>query len=269
MQRSVLEALGWRQGSFVDSESVAKLIGDIDSTFTISANNLLIVASQSCDVASSQEEYIELSILRLLPAGEFNKQYSHNRHPRILHIEAISNSSDEKIVLELKAHEKIQIKKSLLEEFKPDSSIKFSEENLNQYIDWLAGRYKRPALPTKFDQLIASSDKKGKRKKIAKRANDYLAGIYVEIYPDRDINDDETYSVNLLGIASDDQSIASATDALNEYANILKDAGMDVSTPKIATEFQVSVGTLRQYQRINFDYLSYEENNPLPPDTDI
>lgn len=265
MQR-ILEALGWRQGSFVKPESVEKLLGDIDSMFTISVNDLLIVASQSCDVASSQEEYIELSIVRLLPAGEFSKQYSHNRHPRTLHIEANSNSSDEKIILELKAHEKIQIKKSLLEEFEPNNSIYFLEENLNLYVDWLAGRYKRPALPTKFDQLIASSDKKGKRKKIAKRANDYLAGIYVEIYPNRDITDDETYSVNLLGIASNDQSIISATDALNNYADILKDAGMDVSTPKVVTEFQVSVGTLRQYQRINFDYLSYEENNLLPPD---
>lgn len=268
MQR-ILEDLGWRQGSFVKPESTAKLIADIESTLAISVNDLLVVASQSCDVASSQEEYIEISIVRLLSAEEFNKQYSHNRHPRVLHIEAKSNSSDEKIILELKAHEKIQIKKSLLEEFKPDTSINFLEENLNQYIDWLAGRYKRPALPTKFDQLIASSDKKGKRKKIAKRANDYLAGIYVEIYPNRDINDDETYSVNLLGIASDEQSITPATDALNEYADILKNAGMQVSVPKVGTEFQISVGTLRQYQRINFDYLSYEENNLLPPDTAI
>ncbi|WP_367104823.1 hypothetical protein [uncultured Psychrobacter sp.] len=269
MQR-ILEALGWRQGSFVKPETVAKLVGDIGSQFTISANDFLVVALQSCDVASSKEEYIELSIVRLLSAEEFKKQYSHNRDPRVLHIEANSNSSDEKIALELKAHEKVQIEKRLLEEHTPDSSINFSEENLNLYVDWLAGRYKRPALPTKFDQLIAVVDKSAKkRKKITKRANDYLTGIYVEIYPNRDINDDETYSVNLLGIASDEQSIASATDALNEYANILKDAGMDVSTPKVGTEFQISLGTLRQYQRVNFDYLSYEQNNTLPPDTEI
>lgn len=268
MQR-ILEELGWRQGSFVKPESTAKLIADIDSTLTISVNDLLVIASQSCDVASSQEEYIELSIVRLLSNGEFSKQYSHNRHPRVLHIEANSNSSDEKTNLKLRAHEKIQIEKQLLEEHTPDNSINFSDESLNQYVDWLAGRYKRPALPTKFDQLIAISDKKGKRKKIAKQANDYLTGIYVEIYPNRDITDDETYSVNLLGIVSDEQSITPATNALNDYADVLTDAGMDVSVPKVGTEFQISLGTLRQYQRINFDYLSYEENNPLPPDTEI
>lgn len=268
MQR-ILEDQGWRQGSFIKPETILKLIDDIESVFTISANDLLVVASQSCDVASSQEEYIELSIVRLLPAGKFSKQYSHNRHPRVLHIEANSNNSDEKAILELKAHEKIQIKKQLLEEFKPDTLINFTEENLNQYVDWLAGRYKRPALPTKFDQLIATSDKKGKRKKIAKRANNCLTGIYVNIYPDRDTIDDEVYSVDLLGIAYDENSITSANEMLNEYAEILINAGMDVSIPKIGTEFQIAVGTLRQYQRINFDYLSYEENNPLPPDTEF
>lgn len=268
MQR-ILEDQGWRQGSFIKPETILKLIDSIETAFTISTDDLLIVASQSCDVASSQEEYIELSIVRALPFEKFEKAYSHNRHPRVLHIKASSNNSDEKIALKLQAHEKIQIEKRFLEEYTPDSSIDLSEETLNQYVDWLAGRYKRPALPTKFDQLIAISDRKGKRKKVAKQANDHLTGIYVEIYPNRDISDNETYLVNLLGIVSDEQSITSATDALNKYADILKDAGMDVSTPKVGTEFQISLGTLRQYQRVNFDYLSYEQNKTLPPDTEI
>lgn len=267
MQRK-LEDQGWRQGSFISPETILKLLNRIENTFDISTNDLLVVASQSCDVASSQEEYIELSILRTLSIEEFKKEFSHNRHPRILHIKANSTDSDEKINLKLQAHEKIQIKKQLLEEYTPDNSICFSESDLNQYIDWLAGRYKRPALPTKFDQLIANADKSGKkRKKITKRANDYLTGIYVDIYPNRDISDSETYSVNLLGIVSEEQYLSIATDTLNEYADILKNAGMDVSDPKVGTEFQISVGTLRQYQRINVDYLSYEQNTPQPPDT--
>ena len=266
MSRSVLEELGWRQGSFVKSESVAKLISAINCDFIISATDVLIVASQSCDVASSQEEYIELSISRPLPMAKLEKQYSYNRHPRILHTTANTRGSDSKIELSLLAHEKFTITKTLLEIHHPDDSILFSEEDLNGYIDWLAGRYKRPALPTKFDQLIAASDRSGKRKKIAKRANNCLTGIYVNIYPNRDTIDDEVYSVDLLGIAYDENSITSANEMLNEYAEILINAGMDVSIPKIGTEFQIAVGTLRQYQRINFDYLSYEENNPLPPD---
>lgn len=267
MQRSPLEGLGWRQGSFVKSELVAQLINEIESDFTISSEDLLVVASQSCDVASFREEYIELSILRPLPIAEFEKKYSCNRDPRRLHTKASTSVSDSKIALSLLAHEKIVIKKTLLETNRPDDKIWLLEDDLNGYVDWLAGRYKRPALPTKFDQLIASADKNAKkRKKITKRANDSLTAIYVEIYPNRDISDDETYSVNLLGIASEGQSITSATDALNDYAAILKEAGMDVSTPKVGTEFQITVGTLRQYQRINFDYLSYEENTPLPPD---
>ncbi|MGB6824611.1 hypothetical protein [Psychrobacter sp.] len=269
MQR-ILEDQGWRQGSFIKPETTLKLMDDIDSSFTISADDLLVVASQSCDVASSQEEYIEISILRVIPFEEFKKEYSHNRNPRVLHIKTGSTKCDKTIALKLQAHEKIQIEKRLLEEYTPDNSIDLSEETLNQYVDWLAGRYKRPALPTKFDQLIAAADKNGKkRKKITKKANDFLTGIYVAIYPNRDISDDETYSVNLLGVASDEESIVSATEALDDYATILREAGMDVSDPKIGTEFQISVGTLRQYQRINFDYLSYEQGTSLPPDIEI
>lgn len=270
MQRSPLEELGWRQGSFVKPESVAQLISEIESDFSISSKDLLVIASQSCDVASSKEEYIELSISRPLPVAGFEKKYSCNRDPRILHTKASTSVSDSKIELKLLAHEKIAIKKAILETHTPNDTILFSEEDLNGYVDWLAGRYKRPALPTKFDQLIAAADKNGKkRKKITKRANDYLTGIYVAIYPNRDISDAETYSVDLLGIASDEQSITTATDALNDYADILKEAGMDVSIPKVGTEFQVSLGTLRQYQRVNFDYLSYEQNTTLPPDIEI
>ncbi len=265
MQR-VLEKLGWRQGSFVKPESVAQLMNEIESDFTISSKDLLVIASQSCDVASSQEEYIELSISRPLPMTGFEKQYSCNRDPRILHTKADTSASDSKIALKLLAHEKIVIKKNILETHTPDDKVRFLEEDLNGYVDWLAGRYKRPALPTKFDQLISTSDKNKKRKKIAKRANDCLTGIYVNIYPNRDTIDGEIYSVDLLGIAYDKNSLIPATEALEEYASILKNAGMDVSAPKVGTEFQITIGTLRQYQRINFDYLSYEENNPLPPD---
>lgn len=270
MQRSPLEELGWRQGSFVKSELVARLISEIESDFAISSEDILIVASQSCDVASSKEEYIELSISRPLTIGEFEKKYSCNRDPRRLHTKASTSMSDSKITLSLLAHEKIVIKKAILETDKPDDKIWLSEDDLNGYVDWLAGRYKRPALPTKFDQLIASTDRNAKkRKKITKKANDFLTGIYVTIYPNRDISDDENYSVDLLGVASDEESIASATEALDDYATILREAGMDVSDPKIGTEFQISVGTLRQYQRVNFDYLSYEQGTNLPPDIEI
>jgi hypothetical protein len=269
MQRSVLEEMGWRQGRFVKPESVAQLIGSVEINFAMSENDRFIVASQSCDVASSQEEYIELSISCAIPIAKFKKQYSYNRHPRILHTTASTSASDNKIELSLLAHEKIVIKKTILENHNPDDTILFSEEDLNGYVDWLAGRYKRPALPTRFDQLIATSDKNDKRKKIAKRANNCLMGIYVNIYPDRDTIDSETYSVDLLGIAYDENSLISATEMLNEYANILRNSGMEVSDPKIGTEFQIAIGTLRQYQRINFDYLSYEENIPLPSDTEL
>lgn len=270
MQLSVLEESGWRQGSFVKAEVLEQILDEIKSYFTVNSNAILIVASQSCDVATSQEDYIELSIAHPLSVSEIKKENKNNRHPRILHIEASMNKPGERLALCFLSHEKILIKKTLLYSHKPDISIKFSEENLIVYVDWLSNRYKRPALPTKFDRLISDADKnKKRRKKIFKKSNSSLTGVYVRINPNRDTIENEIYSVDLIGTATDEGSIEIAKQALKDYSQIMQDAGMDVSIPVAVTEFQVSVGTLRQYQRINFDYLSYEENTPLPPDTEL
>ena len=89
MQLSVLEESGWRQGSFVKAEVLEQILDEIKSYFTVNSNAILIVASQSCDVATSQEDYIELSIAHPLSVSEIKKENKNNRHPRILHIEAI------------------------------------------------------------------------------------------------------------------------------------------------------------------------------------
>lgn len=267
MQRSELEVLGWRQGCFLKSETALSIFSQSECVFTLQGNEYLIVASQSCDVATNQEQVIELSIAHPLPHGKFQKAYSHNRHPRILHSKASAASDDMAINLCLLAHEKISIDKVLLIGQKPDNSIVFSQQSHREYVDWLAARYKRPALPTTFDKLIQQADKKSKRKKIAKQANDYLLGIYVQISPDREISDNEQYAVNLLGMTAAEKDFFQATQTLQRYAELMQNAGMNVADLKILTESQISVATFRQYQRINFDYLSYEADTPPPPDT--
>lgn len=266
MQRSELEALGWRQGCFLKSETTLSVFSQIECIFTLQGNEYLIVASQSCDVATNQDRFIELSIARPMPHGKFQKAYSHNRHPRILHSKAITANDDMEIDLCLLAHEKISIDKVLLIGQKPDNSIVFSQQSLREYVDWLAARYKRPALPTTFDKLIQQADKRNKRKKIAKQANDYLLGIYVQIFPNKDIKENEQYDVSLLGMVAAEEDIFQATQTLQRYAELMQNAGMNVASLKIFTESQISVATFRQYQRINFDYLSYEADTPLPPD---
>lgn len=262
--RSILEDLGWRQGSILPTQVVNSLISQINTEFTIGSEDLLIVASQSCDIASAKEDYIELSIARVIDAEKFNKQYAHNRSARILHTKI--NFSDEEIAVCLFAHEKIQIKKSLIGESEPSPKVLF-ERGIDEYASWLADRYKRPALPTNFDQQLQQSKKK--RKKIAEKANDYLLGIYVQIYPNTEIEAGQVYSVNLLGIIETADHREDALQSLKKYADLMSKAGMEVTEPNVFMEEEISLATFRQYQRINFDYLSYEADTPLPPDTSL
>lgn len=266
MQRSVLESLGWLQGCFLKPETTLSVFSQIECVFTLQGNEYLIVASQSCDLATNQEQIIELSIAHPLSHGKFQKAYSHNRHPRILHSKASTANDDMAIDLCLLAHEKISIDKALLIEQKPDNSIVFSQQSHREYVDWLAARYKRPALPTTFDRLIQQADKKSKRKKIAKQANDYLLGIYVQIYPNTEIEEGQVYSVNLLGIIETADYRKDALQSLKKYADLMNEAGMEVNEPNVFMEKEISLARFRQYQRINFDYLSYEANFLLPPD---
>lgn len=56
---------------------------------------------------------------------------------------------------------------------------------------------------------------------------------------------------------------------VNQYKAALRDANMDVGIEKIVTEFQVSVGTLKEYKRFNLDELSYKNDDPLPPEINM
>ena len=133
-------------------------------------------------------------------------------------------------------------------------------------MDWLVARYKRPAFPTEFDKRVDEAWKKDKRKKAASKVSDKLIGIYAKVYPDTEIMESENYAVDLLALVipnlttEEQQEIQSLID---QYKTALLEAGMDVEPEKILTEFQVSVGSLKQYKRFNLDELSYKNDHPL------
>jgi hypothetical protein len=268
-----LEKAGWRQGSILNSCHLEDIIS-IDN-YPDLKNLVLIVASQSCDIANNNlhhDPYIEISIARKIES--INGNLSFNKNPRMLHLALTINTENtdiyEEQAIELIAYEKIRIPKNSLVSLKPDPLRIIETSQLDSYVYWLAARYSRPALPTEFNKRVAAADPKDKRKKKAKNANNYLSGIYVEIFPDREISADENYRINLLGLISIDftGNITEAKDALNDYECILKNAGMDV-TVKIANETEVSIAVIKRFKRFYYDDLSIKNKAPLPPETEV
>lgn len=268
-----LETAGWRQGSIIKGEDAANFLSEED--FEGIDNVILVIASQSCDIANnniSADPYVEVSVARKIEKIDGNLSF--NKNPRQLHMNLLIETGDTEVykeqAIEFKAYEKIRIPKEQLVGLQPDTTRDIEAKQLDSYISWLASRYSRPALPTEFNNRIAAVDPKDKRKKKAKSANQNLSGIYVEIIPDQEISADENYRVNLLGLVPTDftGNLQSAQNALDGYAEILKSAGMDV-TSIVKKEDEISVAVIKRFKRFYYDDLSIRDDAPLPPETKV
>jgi len=265
-----LEKRGWRQGTIVqqtDNKEILELLN-----FPHEDDLILIIASQSCDIANNNIEddpYIEVSIARCIDKS--NGNLTHNKNPRSLHSSLQIHTEDTDIVrkqnIQLKAFDKLIINKGYFKHLTPDRNCLLSDSELEGYVAWLASRYSRPALPTEFNNRIATIDPKSKLRKKAKGSNEQLSGIYVEINPDTELPKGENYSVNLLGLVSAEfeGDLEKVEIALNEYAAIMRQANMNV-VAVLKKENEVSIADIKRFKRFYYDDLSFKNNTPLPPE---
>ena len=256
-----LEEIGWRQGSILKNGDINQFIE------VVNENPILIIASQSCDIANSNDPYIEISVGITIETQNGNNTF--NKNARTLHTEVLCRTNNTEIYerrfLELQAFEKIQVPKEQFLELSPDNEMLLSGKYLDSYACWLAARYSRPALPTTFNNLIDSVDPKNKRKKKAKQMDSSLSGIYVEIFPDAELSKEEIYRVNLLGLVASDFNgdITKLEESVNSYADIMRKAGM-VVTVSVKPEDQISVAMIKRFKRFYYDDISFRSDSPKP-----
>ncbi len=266
-----LEKAGWRQGSVVDSSDLEHLLEL--AGMEPKPDLVLVLASQSCDIANNNiglDPYVELSIARKIeePVGHF----THNKNPRTLHTHIMFRTGDGDVFveenIELLAFEKAFIPKENLVDLQPDPDRALEDRHQKSYVAWLAARYSRPAFPTAFNERVRAADPKGKLRDKSKKGNEQLAGIYVKIMPDAEVEGDETYNVNLLGLlpAGFDEDTSKAENAINAYADVLRNAGMGVVST-VRKEDEVSIAGIKDFKRFYLDDLSFREGTPQPPET--
>ncbi len=265
MSESKLEEAGWRQGSVIrklDLPALTKL-DNIDET-------VVILISQSCDIANNnikEEPFVEVLVCKSIDSS--NGNFTFNKNPRKIHTELLLRTSDGDVFssqfVESLAFRKILVPKAFFVGKIPDEDIMMEEEQLNHLKNWLSARYTRSALPTEFNNRVNAADKKDKRKKKAKSLNKHLSGLYVEITPDVEIEENENYSVNLLGLLSPafDGKIEEVKTSVDEIAGIFRKAGMEV-TSAVRKEDQVSVAVFRRFKRLYYDDLSLRNGIRLP-----
>ena len=265
-----LEKIGWRQGLVIKQADTKRILNL--SGHPLEDEIILIVASQSCDIANNNIEsdpYIELSLSR--PIDKLQGNLTHNKNARTLHTSLRTYTETAAIEtvqhIALKAYEKLLIPKEHFKNISPDQNTLLSSESLEGYIAWLISRYARPALPTEFNRRLSTADPKDKLRDKAKKINPYLSGIYVDIYPDTEIEQDNNYHVNLLGLVSPSFSgnINELKKSLELYADIMRQADMNVDVA-VKKEDEISVAAFKRFKRFYYDDLSFRNSTEYPPE---
>lgn len=145
-----LLASGWRQGKLFRLQGVAffwneaaQVEGDGHverRSRELKSNELLVVASQGCDILSKNEKYVEALLVRIK-----------NKPGDQKYLSSLLNSFreivlDRELGLVADARVRLHIAKELLAkaEFDP---WEMNDEVHADFVDWLAGRYDRPPVP--------------------------------------------------------------------------------------------------------------------------
>jgi len=272
-----LERAGWLQGKLISKANGMNILAegaqfvDFELDSILDKDVVFIVASQSCNIANYSVNTIQLSVGYYVEKS--NAMRLHGRNPRLLDTELLRVVDDgiENLIININIQEFIFVQKSKLLEVEFEDDLNFNLQNLNSYINWLSAHYNRPALPSRFNDLLKKKEKVQRKK--AKILSKSILGLYVQITPFSEIPvlSDEKYSVNLLAVISQssDSNDIEIQATVKEFADIMVDAGMNVKAVAL-TEDKVSIAMISKFKRFYFDDLSYSDvNAPLPPEVTL
>ena len=264
-----LESNGWRQGSLARADDIATVLAGLIDVIPNDAE--LVVISQSCDLA--QPPTVEPNVEAIL-ASKISKvegHYTNNKNGRTLDLTITLLTDDRSISdskhLRLRATEKLVIPKERFAAAYPANDKRIPRQTAFILADWLAARYSRSAFPTAFNDAIRSADPSQKKiRKIAKRMSPHTAGLYFELFPNRDLRTGEKYRVNVLAliISSAEPHRGDVERDVNSIKVLLEGAGMDVYT-RVQSQDEVPVSVVNRMQRMHLNDLSFRNDDPLPP----
>jgi len=267
---STLEDKGWLQGRIIPKEQAFALLQmqsticiDINDASLVNDNFFLVVASHSCDIARNEVLSVQLLVARVIEDRDPQKTY--NAHPRILDTfvtQSLENQTQE-LSLRISVLEKVFTSKKNLVDIDYLDTISWGVQEERSYRNWLGEHYDRPTLPTSFNDLLTCSS--SKLKKAAKQSNDHLYGIYIRLYPNRELVEGEKYEVQLLGALTNHGDAEIAQRKMDRITEILTNAGMNVTHSLVKEKTQISMAALEGMTRFHLDYLSYRTKSEELP----
>lgn len=153
-----LLAAGWRQGALFRLDGAMYFWNDTLTTEgestpqgrsrSLKSNELLVLASQDCDIISDEEDAVEALLVRIK-----NKPKDREYLSRILNsYRQFVLDGDQGFVAD--ARKRFHIAKRILNRGQLDP-WEMDEQTRTDFVDWLAGRYDRPPVPQAVFEAIS------------------------------------------------------------------------------------------------------------------
>jgi len=249
------EDIGWRQGAIIGASEIKSFIQSSISQPKISDDTVFIVTSQDCDVLNDKEPFIEM-VLATITETQKDTGLMHGRSVRDLYLPCNGDHC-----YHMSINERVWVDSKVKDKLQPIDNL--SDEFTKRLSGWLSFRYRREAFPNDFNNRLRKSIGK-LRKSLSKIRNECLIALYLDIEPDRELEPNESYIVNMLVIIADntpDSTLDKYTDIFNYFmtkarkdVNIIFTPYSDASV--IAYESEVTIADIRRLKKWHLEDIS-------------
>lgn len=263
MREGLIQA-GWEQGAIFRASDIPD---DIKEWSGGTKNkHICIVLPYSCAVVSDNlNEEPRVEVIRLSKAIRAHPEWRHNQHPRNLVIPLTRKSDGSVEYWRARMADRYFLPKVALPRITPAQEFKLTQEGMEQVIEWILKRYTKVAFPDAFNDLcktgiqslheliISMATNVSKGKAIAE-----LEGVYIQIQRE----DNGPYEISFLLLH---RERSPPKDHLVVYAELRENineifseiADLELDRIDIFSSFEISLGEIRTYQRLEYDDISY------------
>ena len=255
-----LIADGWQQGALLPTAGLSHpYIGVAkDGTIAAVAPNLkgkdsLVIATQDCDIISNQEDHIEALVCKTVGAETLARVGTRSARRFVI-------DNDNRLVAF--NYQRLQLHKDVLARLVsqpwPGDSLRF-----RRFVDWLARRYDKPALPDLLVQHFVNPLNAVPTESQGTPLGEALNRLVQECRINADIGEDPPYRVQLLVLLDVDRLSRADTEALDMLEDSIR-ARMDPAQinldPHIrkASDSEVSMAEYWSSYSVYADYFSYK-----------
>lgn len=218
-----------------------------------------LVVSHSCDIANSPDIEPEVEVILGVFKKESDGNYEHGKNPRTLHLTVRHEGGDK--VIELQARNKISVSKHTLSQILPNIFFQLQPKGIKVLQSWLSTRYRRHAFPDEFNRRIKEIIKYIANE--GRKHNKAILGIWFNLEPERELNSDEPYELDIFVVySSDNPGYEEEAEGLvrkikDKFGSI--NSGIYLGKCKAYSEMEFTYHDMRTNYEYQFEHISIRE----------